>query len=82
LKELQNVPVVPNGPNGSHIPEKEPKKIRIPEHIPTTKTDLANQTSQRLDSRLPLLATTEAGTISETSASKTPIATRERSCVP
>jgi hypothetical protein len=62
------------------MPESEPKKIRIPEDIPTTKTDLTNQTTQTLDSKLPLLLTTEAKTITETSASKIPIAKREEFC--
>jgi hypothetical protein len=77
-KEVQSVPVVPKGPNGSQIPEKEPKKIRIPEDIPTTKTDLTNQTTQRLALRLTLMAT-ETRTIRETSASEIPIATKEES---
>ena len=82
-KEVQNVPVVPKAPNGSQIPVKkpEPKKIRIPEDIPITKADLVNPTTQTLDSMLPLLITTEARTIRETSASKIPIATKEESCV-
>ena len=80
-KEVQYVPVVPKGPNGSQIPEKEPRKIRISEDIPTTKTDLVNQTIQTLDSKLPLLKTTEVGTIRETNAIEIPIATKEKSCV-
>ncbi len=76
---MQSVPVVPKGPNGSQIPEKEPKKIRIPKDVPITKTDLTNQTTQTLALRLTLMAT-ETRTIRETSASEIPITTKEESC--